>query len=52
MDSLHPAYLEAYRLIKLENPDRDRVFALLQQAYQAGSREAAYAIGTWYFFDS
>lgn len=52
MQQPHPAYLQAYDLMQLENPDTTQVFELLQKAYAEGSREATYAIGTWYFFGS
>lgn len=52
MQQPHPAYLQAYSLMQAESPDSIRAFELLQKAYDEGSREAAYAIGTWNFFGS
>lgn len=49
---VHHAYLEAYDLMQAESPDTAKAYELLKQAYADGSREAAYAIGTWYFFGS
>ena len=39
---------QARELTIQKNPDFEKAYALLLQAYEAGSAEATYAIATWY----
>jgi uncharacterized protein len=43
-------YQEALRLATTDEPDLGKVVALLRSGIEAGSAEAMYALGTWYYF--